>query len=64
MSGPLVTIEANASIEEASQLMVKRRIKKIPVVKDNKLLGILSSSDIVRASPTQLGILEELLKVT
>jgi hypothetical protein len=30
----------------------------------DKILGILSTSDIVRANPTQLGILQELLKIS
>lgn len=63
MSRPLVTIESNASVDEAIDIMVKKSIKKLPVVEENKLVGILSTSDIVRASPTQIGILEELLRV-
>jgi CBS domain-containing protein len=63
MSGPLTIIEPNATVEEAAKVMVEKHIKKIPIVEGGKLLGILSTSDIVRASPTQLGILEELLRV-
>ncbi|MBS7619823.1 CBS domain-containing protein, partial [Candidatus Bathyarchaeota archaeon] len=37
--------------------------KKLPVVEGDKLVGIVSTSDIVRISPTQMGILEELLRV-
>lgn len=63
MSSPLVTIEADAAVEEAAKLMVRSRVKKIPIVEGGKIVGIVSSSDIVRNSPTQLGILEELLRV-
>jgi CBS domain-containing protein len=63
MSSPLTIIEPNATVEEAAKVMVDKHIKKIPIVEGGKLLGILSTSDIVRASPTQLGILEELLRV-
>jgi len=63
MSSPLVTIEADAAVEEAAKLMARSRVKKLPVVESGKIVGIVSSSDIVRNSPTQLGILEELLRV-
>ena len=63
MSSPLITIDSNAGVDEAVQIMAKRRIKKLPVVEGDKLVGIVSTSDIVRISPTQIGILEELLRV-
>lgn len=63
MSGPLITIEPTASVEEAAKVMAKRKIKKLAVVDGGKVVGMISTSDIVRANPTQLGILEELLRV-
>jgi len=63
MSSPLVTIDSHAAVEEAAQIMASKRIKKLPVVEGGKVVGIVSTSDIVRSSPTQLGILEELLRV-
>lgn len=63
MSKPVITIEPNAAVEEAARIMVRARIKKLPVVEGNKLLGIITTTDIVRASPTQIGILEELMRV-
>jgi CBS domain-containing protein len=63
MSGPLITIEPTASVEEAAKVMAKRKIKKLAVVEGGKVVGMISTSDIVRANPTQLGILEELLRV-
>ncbi len=63
MTSPLVTIDPDAPIEEAARIMGRRRIKKLPVMEKDKLVGILSDSDIVRANPNQIGILRELLKV-
>ncbi|MCP8305109.1 MAG: CBS domain-containing protein [archaeon] len=51
MSTPLVTIDPNTSLEEAARVMTKRGIKRLPVVEDNKLVGMITSSDIMRASP-------------
>jgi CBS domain-containing protein len=64
MSSPLITIEPDASIEDAAKLMAQKRIKKIAVKDNNKIIGIISTSDIVKANPTQLGILQELLKIS
>jgi len=64
MSSPLITIEPNATLEEAARLMVRRSIKKLPVIDDGRLIGIITTTDLVRASPVQLGIIEELLKVS
>ena len=63
MSSPLITVDPNAAVEEAAQIMARKQIKKLPVVENDKVVGIISTSDIVRTSPTQLGILEELLRV-
>ncbi|MCW4051421.1 MAG: CBS domain-containing protein [Candidatus Bathyarchaeota archaeon] len=64
MTGPLITIEQNAALDEAAKIMADKKISRLPVVQGNKLVGLLSSTDIVKASPTQLAILEELLRVS
>jgi len=62
MSTPIVTINEDASIEEAARLMAKKRIKKLPVVRDDELVGILTSADLVRVEPKLTRLIEELLK--
>jgi CBS domain-containing protein len=64
MSSPIITIEPDASLEDAAKLMAKKKIKKLAVMDRDKILGVLSTSDIVKANPTQLGILQELLKIS
>ncbi len=63
MTSPLVTIDQTAAVEEAAKIMADKNISRLPVTNGNKLIGLISSSDIVRANPTQLGILDELLRV-
>ena len=64
MSTPVVKINEDASIEEAAALMAKKRIKKIIVVSGNndKLVGIITSTDIVKAQPTLMALVEKLMK--
>ena len=64
MSSPLTTIDENSAVEEAAKIMAEKKINRLPVMKGEKLVGLISSSDIVKANPTQLGILDELLRVS
>lgn len=63
MTSPVVTIDENASIDEASRLMVKKGVKKLLVTRNNdELVGILTFTDIVTKVPEMLTILEELVR--
>ena len=62
MSTPVVTISEDLSIEEAVRLMSKKNVKKLPVVTDNKLVGIITSLDLVREEPKLIKLMEDLLK--
>jgi CBS domain-containing protein len=64
MSVPLLSIEPTAAIEEAAKMMAKKRVSRLPVMEGNRLVGLISSTDIVKANPTQLGILSELLRMS
>jgi CBS domain-containing protein len=44
-----VTIAETASLEEAGRLIEENDIKRLPVVHDNKLVGIIARADMVRA---------------
>lgn len=50
MSSPLITIDSEETIWEASELMKEKLIHKLPVKKDGKIIGIITTSDIVRIS--------------
>lgn len=48
MSSPAFTVGPEATLEELAELMVDRRMNPIPVVEANRLIGIVSRSDIIR----------------
>jgi len=48
MSKSLITVDPDASIREAARLMLKNKIRRIPVVEENKLVGIIVVSDFAR----------------
>jgi CBS domain-containing protein len=49
MSRPVLTIESNATISEAARFMAENKIQELPVMDSDHFVGILCSSDIVRA---------------
>ncbi len=62
MTSPPVTINATTSIDEAANIMARKKIKRILVMDNGKLAGILTFTDIVTQVPNMLGILEELVR--
>jgi acetoin utilization protein AcuB len=52
MSYPVITILPNMPIVDALNLMRRERIRRTPVVKDGKLVGIVSDKDLLNASPS------------
>ena len=52
MSRPPVTIGPEMSIHDALALFKKERIRRAPVIKGGKLVGIVSEKDLLDASPS------------
>ncbi|MCW3134599.1 MAG: CBS domain-containing protein [Methanophagales archaeon] len=52
MSSPLTTIEPDASIEKACELLAEKSIRRLPVIEDDKLVGIISVRNILTRNPT------------
>jgi CBS domain-containing protein len=44
----LITIDPETNLYDAALIMTKYRIRRLPVVKDNTLYGIITSDDLVR----------------
>jgi acetoin utilization protein AcuB len=52
MSHPVITIPPDLPIVDALNLMKREHIRRTPVVKDGKLVGIVSDKDLLNASPS------------
>lgn len=48
MSKPLITIDPDASLNEAARKMVNNKIRRLPVLKKDELVGIIAASDFAR----------------
>jgi len=54
MKTPLITLPPNTSLKRAAKVMRDRRIRRIPVIKNGKLVGIVTSGDILRGIQMEL----------
>lgn len=62
---PLVYASARQTVEEAADLMIKNKIRKLPVISQDKLVGIVTATDLAMfLSPTRRpGLTESVLQV-
>jgi CBS domain-containing protein len=49
MTAPVVTIDENMEVSEIARLLAAYRIKRVPVVRDGRIAGIVSRADVLRA---------------
>ncbi len=64
MSSPVVSIEPDASLREAAALMLRSGVKRLPVIFQGKLVGIITDTDLVSGSSLGLNeILSDLLEM-
>jgi CBS domain-containing protein len=47
MSSPPVTVDPDASIEEAVETMMKKSVRRLPVVKNGIIYGIFTARDLI-----------------
>lgn len=62
MTSPVLTISETASIEEAAELMTKKKVKKLLVLNKQKFVGVVTIIDIVTRVPAMLSVLRELFR--
>lgn len=51
MSEPVLSVTPNVEIEDAAKLMLQNKIKKLPIVEEGKLLGLVTLTDVLRIQP-------------
>jgi CBS domain-containing protein len=50
MSKPLIVATPNMHAQEASKLMLERNIRRLPVVENERLIGLVTLTDLISAS--------------
>ena len=61
MTRPVITVGPTTSLKEAINIMIKKGIRRLPVVDGGKLIGIVTDTDILGVS-LELGELLDLLR--
>jgi CBS domain-containing protein len=59
MTAPLVTVTPRESVADAGRKMARLQLRRLPVVVDNRLVGMLTENDITRLSPSLIEITRE-----
>jgi signal-transduction protein with cAMP-binding, CBS, and nucleotidyltransferase domain len=74
MSEPLISVGPEATVSSAANVMYKNGIRRLPVIEEGRLLGIVTSTDLARAlqresekdevllAMSRFGMIEELNK--
>jgi CBS domain-containing protein len=53
MTDKLITISPKTELDECMQLMTDHRIRHLPIVDNNKVIGLISIGDVVKAMIVQ-----------
>jgi CBS domain-containing protein len=49
MTAPVVTVEEGTPVQDVAETLQKHGIKRVPVLRNGRIVGILSRADLVRA---------------
>lgn len=63
MSSPIIHVEPGTQLTDAMRVMAKSNIRRVAVLKNNSLAGIITSRDLLRWSPELIDILVESLRM-
>lgn len=63
MSTPLITIEEDKTVGDAAHMMVKHKVRRLPVVKDQKVVGIVTVRDLLTVSTEINELISDLVEI-
>lgn len=64
MTRDVITVDENDPLEEAARVMVDNKIGGLPVVRDDKLVGIITETDIFKTFMEMLGARDQAVRLT
>ncbi len=63
MTKEVIVVRPETDIEDASEVMIEKGVKKLPVVERDSLIGIVTATDIVTAQPKMMEQLSKLFLI-
>ena len=64
MSKSLIVGDPGMDVEDAAKLMFRKKIKKLPVVDQGRLLGLVTLTDLARFQPQMIRMLKKISTAT
>ncbi|MDQ1276755.1 MAG: hypothetical protein QG610_2333 [Euryarchaeota archaeon] len=61
LSTPLLTVDPATSIVEAAKIMLRANVKRLPVLENSTIIGVVSNTDILMITPGLSTILKDLI---
>jgi CBS domain-containing protein len=61
MTTPVITTSPTTNLEEAAKLMIEKNVKKLPVVSEGKLVGIVTLTDLARFQPEIIRLIRRII---
>ncbi|AAM30997.1 CBS domain-containing protein [Methanosarcina mazei] len=61
LSTPLLTVDPTTSIVEAAKMMLRANVKRLPVLENGAIIGVISNTDILMITPGLNTILKDLI---
>ena len=59
MSKPVITVQSGVSITDAAKLMNRKKVRRLAVVENGKLTGVLTMKDILEVTPAIIDLASE-----
>ncbi len=63
MSTPLITVSAEKNVDDAAHMMIKHRVRRLPVVEGTKVIGIVTVRDILAISTEVNDLMADLVEI-
>jgi len=63
MSTPLICGNKEMEVEDAVRLMLDKKIKKLPIIEKERLIGIVSLADLLHSQPEIIETIKEITTV-
>ncbi|MHC1626633.1 MAG: CBS domain-containing protein [Methanoculleaceae archaeon] len=63
MSTPLITIDSGKTVDDAAHMMIANRVRRLPVVEDHRVIGIVTVRDILSVSTEVNEIMAHLIEI-
>jgi len=61
MTTPVITASPTTNLEEAAKLMFEKNVKKLPVVSEGKLVGLITLTDLARFQPEIIRLIRRII---